>query len=148
MLSLKVSKSALRSVIAGSKCIIRIDVDHGLIKFIVQLFANRRESVIKQRTVVWLPSEIDLWGQDTVPEAHIKHLIDIIELVFCASISYHESLKFWDKSATLVLSAISNVPINSLNKTRNVDSSIGFTRDIDISILKFWELVHNSKEGL
>ncbi len=48
----------------------------------------------------------------------------------------------------MVLSAISDVPIYSLSKARNIDSSIRISCDIYISVLKFWELRHDAKKSL
>jgi len=146
----KVSENRLRLRIwvASTKCIVWINVCHCLVELVNKSLADGWKSVVEERAIVSLPPEVGLWRQDTIPETHIKHLISIIEIVVSTSISHHKALKFRNESATLVLSAVSNVPIDSFNKTRNVYSSIWFSRDINVSVLKFWELSHNGKECL
>jgi hypothetical protein len=72
----------------------------------------------------------------------------IVKSVIGHTVANHETLKVRDITAALVLSAVSNVPIDSLNKARNVDSGVRLSRNVKISSLKFRELVHNGKECL
>ena len=151
VLRFKVSEYRLRwwfwVSIASTKCIVRIDISHCQVELIDEGLADGRESVVEEGAIVSLPSEVGLRRQDSVPEAHIKHLICIVEIVVGAAVSHHEALKIGNKCATLILSAVTDIPIDSFDETRNIDSSIWLSRDIDISVLKFWELCHNGKKG-
>jgi hypothetical protein len=72
----------------------------------------------------------------------------IVKSVIGHTVANHETLKVRDITAALVLSAVSNVPIDSLNKARNINSGVGLSSNVKILALKLRELVHNGKECL
>jgi hypothetical protein len=72
----------------------------------------------------------------------------IVKSVIGHTVANHETLKVRDITAALVLSAVSNVPIDSLNKARNINSGVGLSSNVKILALKLRELVHYCEECL
>lgn len=128
---------------ANAEGIIDVDVVHCIIPLVSVVFTSWAQSIIQEGAVSSHPSIISRCRQDAEPVGHLNDSVLIIVLIISNSVTNHEALKIGDVRAALVLGAVSNVPVDSLDKTRDIDSSIRLSSNVKIFGLKLGELIHN-----
>jgi len=109
---------------ADTESIVDVNIIHSCLPLASKLVAGWAKRINSESAIVSQPSVVCRSWEDTEPVGHFNNSICVIVLVISNSVSYHESFKVRGVSATLVKSAISDVPIDSFNKARNINSSI------------------------
>ena len=112
-----------RVLVALSKGVINVNVLSCVLKLLEELVANSGWVLLLGAFVI-LKTFIGRGSKDAIPVSHFDVLVLIVEVVVSNTVSDNKAFEVGNIAALATLCAISDVPIKSFNKTRNINASI------------------------
>lgn len=134
-------------LIALSEGIINVNVLGSTLEFLEKLIANRGRGFLLSAAIN-LQTCVGRGSNNAVPVSHLDILVLVVEVVVSNTISNDPSLKVGNIAARILSGAISDVPVESFNQARYVNTGIGLSGDVEIVLLKLWELAHDTEDSL